>query len=320
MDKAFYKKIINLIPSADMKNYVFANGFQFREKDLLKIILNYAPTFDIKLKLFEEASRLLDDKNMRLLAKKRIAYENRQFNAFMQSGADVVYQLKIKPDQYGEDEFMVKTFDDAIVLIKSYLKHYKIKGEERINTRYTIIKFSTRLPDKPSDFHWTRSKVGELGDCVLDGKLRIIYLDIYNFGIEVKCLKDVECEECDRCINNMFSTHFPHFLEPFELVAYYNDLMYNPKHITYGISCLDMEICDYDSLVVTIEDNPYIINRNGEFRDENGYYRIHDSHDHPSCFEIIKPDLKNVPQEIIDGYNYAVPILKKIGEERRAGE
>lgn len=315
MNKAFYKKIINLIPSADMKNYVFANGFQFREKDLLKIILNYAPTFDIKLKLFEEASRLLDDKSMRVLAKKRIAFENRQYNAFMQLNLHTVYQIEIKtdPNAIEEETYLTKTFDEAVILIRDYIKCYDIKAKERIYARYTIKKKTTNLPNKPSDIY--NDKVGTLGQCVLDSRFRIIDLYMYNFGIEVTCKKSVDCEECDRCINDhMFSIHFPHFLKEFDLVAYYDDLMYNPKHLTYGIFDLDMEECDCDSHVIALEDNPYIINRNGDFQDENGYYRIYDAHDHPSYFEIIKPDLNDVPQGIIDGYNYAVSILKKIAK------
>ncbi len=320
MNKAFYRKIINLIPSADMKNYVISNGFQFREKDLLKIILEYAPTFDKRLELFEEASRLLSDKKMRLLAKKRIAFENRQYDAFMQSGPDFVYQIKIKSYMNTfdtEEEYIVKSFDEAIILIKKFLIYYDVKGAERISTRFTITKFSTKTPDKPSDFSYKKLKVGDIGDCVLDDKLRIISLDMYYFGKEVTCKSgDVDCDECERCIEDGFTTHFPHFLNKYDLVAYYNDLINTPKRLTYGIFCLDMEECDYDSLVVTIEDNPYIQNRNGYFKDEEGYYRIYDAHDHPSCFEIIKPNLQDVPQEIIDGYNYALPILKKIAQIR----
>lgn len=315
MNKAFYKKIINLIPSADMKNYVITNGFQFREKDLLKIILEYAPTFDKKLELFEEASRMLNDKKMRLLAKKRIAFEKRQYDAFMQSDDNIVYEIQIKTDPYAADEetYLTKTFSEAVSLIKSFIKCYSIKASELVDARYTILKKTTTLPKKPNDIY--KDKVGTLGKCILNSKFRIIYLDVYHFGLEVTC-KNVDCDECDRCICHWFTTHYPHFLKKYDLVAFYDDLLYNPKHLMYAICDMNMEECDVDSLVIYIKENPYIQNRNGDSKDEEGYYRIYDAHDHPSCFEIIKPNLQDVPQEIIDGYNYALPILKKIAQIR----
>ena len=293
-----------------MRNYVLFNHFEFKEKDLLKIILNYAPTFDKKLKLFEEAAHSLSDKKMRILAEKRIDYENRQYSAFMQPSPDTVYQIKIKTDT--EETFITKTFDDAVTLIKGFLKYYEIKGEERSSARYTLTKMTTNPPAKPSDFSYKYSKIGSIGECVLNDKFQIIYLDMDNFGLEVKCKANTDCEECDRCIDNMFSTRFPHFLKPHDLVAYYDDWIYDPKHLTYAVFDFDMEECDYDSRVITLEDNPYIQNRNGDFQDENGYYRVYDAHEHPSCFKIIKPDIQDVPQNILDDYHYAVAVLKKI--------
>ncbi len=323
MNKAFYKKIINLIPSEDMKSYIKQNDFEFNEKDLLKIILDYSPTFDDKLRLFEEASTILYDKKLRTLAKKRLDFEKKQYNAFIQTDPNVVFQIiiKIKTDYAigDEDSYITKSFDDAIILIKKYLKYYEIKPKELADARFIITKKTTNAPDKPSDFFYKYNKVGDLGKCVLDNKLRIIYLDMYNFGIEVKCKSDIDCDECNRCIRGGFTTHFPHFLQKFDLIAYYDDLLYNPKHLIYGVFTLDMEDCDYDSYVIDFEESPYIKNRNGYFKDENGYYSIYDSHDHPSCFEIIKPDIKNVSNEILEDYNYTVSVLKKI-EEIRANE
>ena len=312
MDKSFYKKIIKLIPSADLKNFVLESGFRFNDKDLLRIILNYAPTFDKKLVLFEEASQALDDKRMRGLAKKRIAFEKRQYDSFMQPSENIVYAIKIKTDDYGEDNFITKTFVDAVELIKNFVKYYEVKGEERACARYTLTKMTTNVPQKPGDFSYKHCKIGNLGECVLDGKYNIIYLDMYHFGLEVTCKSGVDCDECNRCINYMFGTRFPHFIKKYDLVAYYDNLLYKPKHLTYAIFDFDMEKCDCDSRVINIEDNPYIQNKNAEYQDEEEYYRIYDDHDHPSYFEIIKPSLESVPQKVLDDYNYAVPMLKSI--------
>ncbi len=50
---------------------------------------------------------------------------------------------------------------------------------------------------------------------------------------------------------------------------------------------------------------------------EYGYYMIYDAHNHPDYYKIIKPNLQDVPQKILDDYNYALPILKKIEEENK---
>ncbi len=62
---------------------------------------------------------------------------------------------------------------------------------------------------------------------------------------------------------------------------------------------------DFDPIapfVLLLEDNKYIRNRQADFRDENGYYRVYDDHAHPSYFTIIKPAPESVPQSILAAY------------------
>lgn len=318
MNKSFYKKIINLIPSADLKNCVFQNNYQFTEKDLLKFILRCAPTFKKKLELFKEATLVLEDKMLRRLAQKRIDFENKQYDAFMQAGENIVYEIEIKtaPNAADEETYLTKSFDDAVAMIKLFIKCYDIKAGELTEARYTIKKKTTNLPQSPRDIY--NDKVGALGECVLDNKFRIIYLDMYHSGNEVNCKNGVDCNECNRCISSWFTTHYPHFLQHYDLIAYYDDPLYNPTHLLYGIFDSDMEKYDFDTHVINILDNRYIQNRNADFIDENGYYRIYDAHSHPDYYEVFKPDLKDVPQKVLDDYNYALPVLKKIEEEIKA--
>lgn len=314
MNTAFYKKVIDLIPSADLKYCVLQSGFRFKERDLLRIILRYAPTFDKKRKLFEEAARLSNDGSIRALAKKRIAFENKQYDAFMLSTPDTVYEIEIKiaPDAADEDTYLTDTFDEAILLIRRFIKCYAIKANELVGARYTIKKKTTNVPTKPHDIY--KGRVGTLGKCVLDNAFRIIDLNMYDFGVETTCKSGVLCDECNRCIESV-ETQFPHFLQQYDLIAYYDDLLYNPNHITYAVFDLDMEACDNDSHVIDLEENAYIRNRNADFRDEKGYFRIYDAHAHPLYFEIIKPNTESVPQNVLEDYTYAVSILKKIETE-----
>lgn len=310
MNKAFYNKVINLIPSRDLKSFVKSSDFKFTEKDLLKIIIDYSYDMQEKLQLLEAASRELDGKEERTLAKRRITFEKKIYAAFVQDSPDTVYEtiIKTEPNAY-EETYITTTFENALLMIKSFLKCYDVKAKECAYARYTIKKKTTNLPNKPSDIY--NNKVGILGECVLDKKFRVLYLYLYGAGQEVTCKRGATCDECLRCIEYT-DTHFPHFLDTYELVAYYDDLINNPTHLTYGIFDLNMEKYESDSHVVLIEGNEYIQKRRVDFQDENGYYRVYDEHDHPSYFEIIRPDLSEVPQHILDDYAYAVEGLKKL--------
>lgn len=57
-------------------------------------------------------------------------------------GENFVYQIELKtaPDAADEDTYITTTFDDAVTLIKGYLKYYQIGMKERAHARYTISK------------------------------------------------------------------------------------------------------------------------------------------------------------------------------------
>ena len=311
MNKAFYNKVINLIPSNDLKKCVKERNYQFSEKEVLKLILDYAPYFEKKIEMFETAAEVLEDKAMRTLAKKRVAFERKTYDAFMSAGDGYVYEIdvKINPNDVGDDTLIAKTYEDALKVIDSCLKCYEITAKERTWARYTIKKKTIGVPQRPNDIY--KGKAGTVGECVLDCKLRILSLDMYAFKQEVPCKKDVLCYECERCID-VTDLHYPAFLKCFDLVAYYDDYLHDPNHLTYGILCCDMQDCDFDSYVVSIDDNEYIKNKNIDYQDEDGYYRVFDYHDHPDYTKIIKVEEKDVPKDTYENYLYAADGLRKM--------
>lgn len=311
MNIEFYNKVIDLIPSSDLRQYIKEHDFIFGDKELLKIILDESPLFETKIQLFKEAANVLSDKEMRELAERRLKLEIDQFNSFMDDNNDTVYEIKIKlKNEVAEETFITKTFNDAIELIKKFIKCFHYTAKDRVDARYIIEKKATFVPATPDDIF----NVGTVGSCVLDSKYRIITLDMYNAGSENVCEKGAFCYNCQRCIN-VTSIHFPHFLNKYDLIAYYDDIVYDPKHLTYGILYTDMEECDYDSYVISIVDNDSIKNKTAENPDNNGFYHVFDAHHHPSFCTIIKPELKTVPKDIYHDYIYAVKNLKRIDNE-----
>ena len=317
MNSEFHDKVVGLIPSRSLKEHIARHGHTFGEKDLLKIILDHAGTFDARIAMFDEAARVLSDAELRRLAKKRRDVEANKHRTFMQPSPDEIYYIELKfPPRLGrdcmpDDTLAARTFDDAVEIVKRYVKYYECSAAERRGARYTLRKMTVALSKKPSDFY--KSKTGEIGRCVLDGKYEILDLDMYAAKREVPCAKDKLCDECNRCIE-VTAPRFPHFLQPYDLIGYYDDIVNNPTHMTYGIFDCDMEKCDDDTHVALLETNKYIVERNIDYRDENGYYRVYDAHTHPSYCEIEKLDPADVPPKIAELYRYAADGLRKIEE------
>lgn len=315
MDKKFYNKIIKLLPSADLKKCVKEQNFTFGEKELLKFITEYSPTFEIMLSLIKEAEQKFCDKKASVHAKKLYDFKVRMRDEFMRSGGEFIYDIKfLFPNFDGgqdDDTYVARNFDDALEYIKFYAKYYCNK-DERNGMRATVSKKSLTVPKRGSDFD--KCRAGTVGKCVVDEKLNVIYLDIYSFGYEVPCKNNRPyCNECRRCVTGI-DPHYPHFLKKYDLVAYYEDFLYRPDKLTYGVYCMDMEKYDDESYVCLLEDNEYVQSRNGDFIDENGYYRIYDEHWHPPLATIIKPSPDTVPEKVYQDYLYAVECLKKLDE------
>lgn len=95
-----------------------------------------------ELYLLEEAAQEFSDKSVVLHAKKLIKYRKKSFDEFMTPSDDCIYGAEpyCNPDEH-EESYIVKTFDDAIVMIKNYLKYYRDIGvKDNINSRYNILK------------------------------------------------------------------------------------------------------------------------------------------------------------------------------------
>ena len=316
MDKKFYDKIINLLPSADLKKCIKEQNYTFGEKELLKFIAEYSPAYEVMLNLIKEAEQKFCDKKARAHAKKLYGFKARMYGEFMRAGGGFIYDIKFLFPHFDggqdDDTYVAKNFDDALEYIRFYAKYYYKKGERK-GMRATVSKKSLTVPKRGSDFD--KYRAGTVGKCVIDEKLNVIYLDMYDFGHEVPCTRGIYCccDDCRRCID-VISPHYPHFIKKYDLVAYYDDLRYRPDSIKYGVFCADMEQYDDESYVCLLESNEYVQNRNGDYIDENGYYRIYDDHWHPPLAEIIKPAPEDVPEKVYEDYLYAVECLKKLEE------
>ncbi|MDE7213221.1 MAG: hypothetical protein K2N42_01420 [Anaeroplasmataceae bacterium] len=308
--KALEKKIVELLPSKTLKDYVSTNDFHFQEKDLLKFIIDYAKTFSQKLSLLEAAATLFQDKENKIHAKKLIQFHQKMYDEFMQTSDDAVYEIEIhcNPDDASEKNYIVKTFEDVLILIRNYWKCYGEYGaKDNILSKYIITKKTCFPPKKPSDLD---RKVGEFGYSELGHKLVIkdvmMYTDNTEFG---KCKGKICQQDCKKICISAYEINYPPFLKKYELVAYKED--WAQTQPLYGILVSDLNKYCNDSEVVLL-DNPYIKNRDAFSKDEDGYFNIYIYHDHPAYAILYRPNLDEVDKGILEDYHYAVEALKKI--------
>ncbi len=325
------KKVIDLFPSEALKKAIKEQKHSFSDYDLLYFVDSYAKPYDKKLKLVDEAIECFTDKRSIRLATDLRRYYQREYELFMQPSEGAVYETNIRlhPNAPQEDTYITKTFEDALLVIRAFLQYFRDLHESPLDNpeaKYIITKKTAIAPNKPHEIY---DKLGNIGSCILGYRLKILDVDIWKDDKILKKLercRHKELEDCnlceDKCILWGSQPKFPVFLEQYDLVAYrpqwleYHIRMGDTRkdlkdNLQYGILTTDMHKYPDDTHVLLL-DNPYVKERNGEYRDENGYYRIYDVHDHPSYAELFKPNIDEVPKEIYGDYLYAVEVLKKI--------
>ncbi len=318
--KAFYNKIIALLPSADLRAAVKNGNHVFSETDLLKFIDDYAPSFNKKIELFDLAAEVFSDKETKYHAKKLAEHCRKTYDYFATPSDDAVYVIQSRSSFDGGrcvETLVNKTLDDALVTLQTCARRDKRDMSEGEFYKYEIKKHSTVCVRKYND-----SYVAELCSCKWDPKLGIVSID--NWGMKNEF--GVDCNTCKRkhvCLQS-HEVKYPAFLQPYDLVAYKTDgftpIEYNKygtaiRHtdIAYGVLCCDMTRDDNNiSSYVVCLDSKCVKERRADEKTEDGYHMIYFDHDHPQYAELYKPNRDEVPNSIYADYLYAVDELKKI--------
>lgn len=319
--KAFYNKIINLIPSGDLRAAVKTGKHVFSDSDLLEFINNYAPSFSRKIELFDLAAEIFTDKQASFHARKLAEHCRKTYDYLAAPSDDAVYVIEIRCSCDGGhcvETLVNKTLDDALATLQTCARRDKRDLLDGEFYTYEIKKHSTACVKKNKDF----DNCGEICSCNWDPKLGIT--EIYAWRLKNEF--GVDCNTCKRkhvCLDS-HEVKYPPFLQPYDLVAYktcrfipcaYNKYGTPIAHtdIAYGVLCCDMTRDDNDRLAYVVAlDSKYVKERRGDETTEEGYHLIHFDHDHPPYAELYKPSVSELPDGVYDDYLYAVDELKKI--------
>ncbi len=206
-------EIIELLPSADLKEKIRETNHQFQENELLQIIDQYAPTLDSKLDLLERFSAIASP-DIAALAKVFIQVEKESFQRFVEVSEGFVYELHIKETPNDADEcYICASYNAALACIDRYYEEYaEIGSKETEQSRYEINK---RKLFSENDV-WADDVYA---DCIL-GANKIV-LEITDYKKRTNCRLDAVCSECTEiCSFRCDNVNYPCFACNYALIKY----------------------------------------------------------------------------------------------------
>ena len=125
------EKIIELLPSSDLKQKIKEVGHTFFDNELLQIIERYAPTITEKHDMMLQFAATVSE-DVAALAREYVGYEKALIERLITKTPGAVYELSIKdtPDSF-EEKYLADSFDSALGLIDKYYEEYERYSKKR---------------------------------------------------------------------------------------------------------------------------------------------------------------------------------------------
>lgn len=300
----FQNRIIKLIPSLTIREYLSNNKYDFSDFDLLQIIDRYSTTWEEMIELYNISLSIFKDKSLKGFIKRILAFENKQYNEFFSNQDDCIFQLTIHETTSSHPEvYLLPTYDDCFITIKSFFRNYKDIGTCKSNkTYFEIEKKTVKVYKTSKDFSNDEPSV------VLSHNFQL--KRIYT-GLQLPRLNDVALGET--------GIKYPPIFKKYDLLAKtFNSyhLVKNDK-IEYYINSFDNGSIDDEACLLEL-DNEYVDYRCIEQKDEEGYYPYYMCHTHEDYGLLEKINIDDLDSHIKDNVNYVIKTLKIIEEERNA--
>lgn len=210
MSDSLQNRIVNLIPSTDLRNAIKDNKYRLSDIALLSTVYHCAPNFASRIEHLQILEAAFTGEIKKYTA--RIIETQRQMlDAFLGRDANSIYELHIKETPDAADEtYLCGSFDAAMKMIPLFYQEYDCA--ENASSQYRIVK--RRI---------FRGSAGEsfaedyLGEVVLLPNGVIHSVDMDGF-----CAEDCDglCFECDRyCIRGQ-EVPYPRFTSHGDTVKY----------------------------------------------------------------------------------------------------
>jgi len=271
-------KIIELLPSNDLKAEIHRTDYKFTDGQLLQIIYKYAPTFDERIGLMEDFAKQAEP-DIAELAALFVADQKELLRKFKENDGSFVYELNIKdtPDSYCE-RYICASFEAALKCIDGYYEHYSF-AQETDQTICRVVK--RKIFGVNSEFD-----DDNYAQCNLRAKKVIVSVrDNKRYG---DCNLDKTCDACDQiCIYRQDALTFPCFIKHLDIVRYQTTY----SNDGFGLkdcfaACLFPETCCFDDCdLYAIKLDSYAIT-------QHKFDEIHNCHSHPELpvCDVVSPE------------------------------
>ena len=301
--KTFQNKVVALLPSKTIKNYVKENNFAFRDCDLFNIIKEYADYFDERLALLKQSLEVITDTQVKKQIKQFIKEENWNLEYFLNQEPNYVYDVEISENE----RYLAPTFEAAKSTINSYWKCYKEYEKRRTkSTTYRISKrrIANRVSAKDID-KIDETAAAELG---YKQKLKRVYAYVSHTSpniIEEEVISYPQIFKKGAFVRYIPDWKFYHINDDVHVIKIDNN-----DDFIYGINSFDNS--DEDVACILMLNSPYVTTRTIDTVDEYGRYPFLMSHDHIDFGRVELVSLDEVSTEIKEDYLYAMDMITKL--------
>ena len=227
-----FERIIDLLPSQDLKNKISETNHKFKLRELLQIVQDYGCTFSEKQELWSYILENSDkDKN---LIKSYVYYQNSLLKRFKEDGKFLVHISGYNYADY--KEYTLNSFNECMSAINYFLDEHIERPPSTIAIR---------------KFHDENTEIG-----IFDGKYQLVcqlnscgqivkIFDYTHAGVDCS----LSCIDCDfDCVHAFYRVKYPSFVNENEVVKYYDNGKYQ-----YGICIIypNTFCSDYDILPIS---------------------------------------------------------------------
>ena len=281
--------VVRLIKSKSLKVAIQKTNKIFKPIELVKIVFNYAESYDQRLNLLSLIKTNINDDSLKKYIAQLIEVQKEIHKKFIQNKENCVYELHIKerPDSYDE-RYLCDSYSSAVKMIDLFYEEYD-NGENELS-KYEIEKrkiFSS-LDKFDEDY---------VGNCKLNYKREIYEIDIDDVNSYANICDTVCGDECSiLCINNI-DIEFPRFAEDLDIVEYFDHN--GKKH--YGVYLENMSEIKEEYYVVPLD---CIAMKYYHF--DRDFY----NHEHIEAPFVEKVNIDNIPTNIQEIYKKYIEYLE----------